>query len=138
MDEESFNALVEEAEKREFETEEEAKAFFDSQLKEYSRLKLKKRKVKVDEREATDPYYAMLKTEKPIESRYLNQWDLSDEDYHRYMDEVERNIGRYPEGYRHYENYENYKVANPEASIQDYHNESKLTINYNEWWCYSE
>lgn len=37
-------------------------------------------------------------------------------------------IGRYPLGYRHYENYENYKVVRPEADLEDYINESKITI----------
>jgi hypothetical protein len=37
--------MVEEAEKLDFKTEEEAKVYFDGQLKEWSRTKLRKRKV---------------------------------------------------------------------------------------------
>lgn len=120
--------MLEEAEKLDFKTEEEAKAYFDEQLKEWSRTKLRKRKVQVDKREQEDPYYAMLKQEEPIESRYMDHFDIDDEAVHRYWDDVERNIGRYPEGFRHYENYENYRVVNPNATIQDYHNDSKFEM----------
>ena len=67
----------------------------------------------------------MLKREAPIESRYMDHFDIDDEAVHRYWDEVERSIGRYPDGFRHFENYENYRVVYPDATIQDYHNESK-------------
>ena len=43
------------------------------------------------------------------------------------LDELmERDICRYPRAYRIYENYESYVQAHPEASIQDYHERSKL------------
>ena len=126
MDDETFEKLMDEAQKQHFTTEEDAKVYFDDKLKEFSRLKMRKRKVAPDEREAADPYYAMMKEEREIASRFVNHFDLDDEDYHAYLDNDERNIGRYPEGFRHYENYENYKTANPQSSIQDYHEESKI------------
>ena len=79
--------------------------------------KEKKRRAGVDPREQTDPYYAMMKTEKEISSRLADTFDLDPEDYNAYMDKVERNIGRYPHGFRHYENYINYRVAKPEATL---------------------
>jgi len=33
---------------------------------------------------------------------------------------MRENAGRYPHGFRHYENYANYKVVNPEAPIEEY------------------
>jgi hypothetical protein len=117
--------LVDDAEKLNFKTEEEAKAFFDKKITEWSKMKLKKRKVEVDEREKKDPYYAMLKEEKPITSRYSNHFDIDDEDYHSFYDQIERNIGRYPIGFRQYENFENYSAAYPDSTIQDYHEQSK-------------
>lgn len=30
---------------------------------------------------------------------------------------VEKNIGRYPIGFRHYENFENYRVKYPDANL---------------------
>ncbi len=87
---------------------------------------MRKRKVVEDKREKEDPYYAMLKREEPIESRYIDHFDIDDDEVHRYWDQVERNIGRYPEGFRHYENFESYRIANPNATLQDYHSDSKL------------
>lgn len=86
IDDETFEKYVEEAKKVDFKDEEEAKAWFEEQLKEWSKTRVKKRKVVVDNREASDPYYAMMKTEKPIASRYMNQFDLDDEDYYRTLD----------------------------------------------------
>jgi hypothetical protein len=126
MDDETFERYVEEAKKVDFKTEEEAKAWFEEKLKDWAKTRVKKRKTQVDTRETTDPYYAMMKTEKPISSRYQNQWDLDDEDYHMAMDQVEKSIGRYPVGFRHYENFENYHAVFPLSTIDDYHNDSKL------------
>jgi hypothetical protein len=67
----------------------------------------------------------MLHSPKEAESRVENEWILSPEDYHREMDRIENNIGRYPKKYRKYENYENYRVISPEATIDDYTNDSK-------------
>lgn len=126
MDDETFEKLVEEANAREFNTEEEAKAFFEAKLADWARPKLRKRKVEVDHREKTDPYYAMMKEERQINSRMQNYFELDDEDVHGYLDSVEKNIGRYPIGFRHYENFENFKAARPEATIQEYQETSKL------------
>lgn len=41
-------------------------------------------------------------------------------------DKTEQNIGRYPPAYRAYENYENYRIMFPEATIEDYHMDSKF------------
>jgi hypothetical protein len=46
-------------------------------------------------------------------------------EWQKEMERIEANIGRYPIGFRHYENYENYKAKFPEASIQDYTADSK-------------
>ena len=125
MDDETFEKYIEEAKKLDFQTEEEAKTWFEEKLKDWSKTRVKKRKTTVDERETTDPYYAMMKTEKPIASRYMNQFDLDDDAYHAAVDEVERNIGRYPVGFRHYENFESYHSVFPSSTLDDYHNDSK-------------
>lgn len=52
IDDESWAKIVEDLELQQFSTEEEAKAYFDSKLKDWSRMRVKKRKVNaVDERE---------------------------------------------------------------------------------------
>jgi len=46
------------------------------------------------------------------------------------MDEnirFESNIGRYPLGFRHYENYYNYILKYPKATISEYQNDGKYT-----------
>lgn len=125
MDDETFEKLIEEANAAEFQTEEEAQAFFDKKMKEFTRIKNKKVVVKEDPREKTDPYWAMMKEDKKISSRFADTWDLDDEDKQAYLDMVEKNIARYPIGFRHYENFENYKAFKEDATIHEYHEESK-------------
>lgn len=55
----------------------------------WSKMRIKKPKKVEDAREKTDPYYAMLKPEKEINSRYSNHYDLDDEDYHHEWDRIE-------------------------------------------------
>lgn len=59
----------------------------------------------------------MMKTEKQMSSRFSDHFELDPEDYNAYMDKVERSIGRYPHAFRHYENYINYRVVKPEATL---------------------
>lgn len=48
------------------------------------------------------------------------------DDQRRINDWLDQQVGRYPKGYRQFENFENYKVVNPDATIQEYHDTSKL------------
>jgi hypothetical protein len=66
-----------------------------------------------------------MKGEPRIESRFQNLFHLDKESYHNYMDKVESSVGRYPNNFRHLENYESYRVVTQGASIQDYHEHSK-------------
>ena len=72
------------------ETEEEATAYFDKLIaEEWSKTKWRRPKHKVvDPREATDPYYAMLKEDNEIESRFQNHFDIDDKDYFVYQDNL--------------------------------------------------
>ena len=106
-------------------TEEEAKAYFEEKIKaEWESMKTKKPSKEIDTRELRDPYYNMLKKDKPIESRYSNYYDIEDEAWEKYYNKADQNIARYPVGFRHYENWENYRVVNPHASVEDYHQDS--------------
>lgn len=69
MDEEEWEKIVAELEAQRFKTEEEAKTYFDAKLKDV-RLRLIQRRPVKDERAEKDPYYAMLKEDKPIASRF--------------------------------------------------------------------
>lgn len=83
-----------------------------------------------DTRAEKNPYYHMLKNELRdieilTEFRSNNSaMILRPEDRFKMWEHAERNIGRYPLGYRHYENYESYRLHKPEATIQEYHDES--------------
>jgi len=117
-----------------FETEEEAKAYFEKLVAEsWSKMKVKKPKKVEDLREKTDPYYAMLKPEKTINSRYTNHWDLDDADYHHEMERIESQIGRYPIGFRHFENFENYRVVHKDSTVEDYHHVMNKQCEFDEF-----
>lgn len=91
---------------------------------------LKKEK---DEREETDPYWAMLKEDKVITSRFQDEFDMEKDDAHAYMDKVEQNIARYPVGFRHYENFDNYRTVYPDATIQDYFEVMNKQVEFDEY-----
>lgn len=126
MDDENFQRIVEEVRSMSnLNTEEEAKAYFDEKIKkEWSTLKRRQSGKVIDVLEERDPYYKMLKRDMPIESRYSNYFDIEDEEEERIYNDTEKNIGRYPVGFRHYENFENYKIKFPHATIADYTNDS--------------
>lgn len=72
MDDENFQRIVEEVRAMEnLDTEEEYRAYFDEKIKkEWRNLKKKGSYTEIDIREEKDPYYKMLKRDKPVESRY--------------------------------------------------------------------
>lgn len=49
---------------------------------------------------------------------------MEKKDYHAEMDKLENNIARYPIGFRHLENFNNYRTIYSDATIEDYHNYS--------------
>jgi hypothetical protein len=49
------------------------------------------------------------------------------------MDRLDNNIGRYPLGFRHYENFENYRTVFPDASIEQYHHDLNKQCEYQEF-----
>ena len=54
-------------------------------------------------------------------------------EWHKEMDRIESNIGRYPVGFRHYENYHNYMLKYPERSIDDYAHDMNSQITFDEF-----
>lgn len=56
-----------------------------------------------------------------VESEFTgNEWYLTEENEKRWLRDKDNSIGRYPDGWRHLENYVSYKTINPEATIEDY------------------
>lgn len=77
-----------------------------------------------------DPVYARMSQdfEKPKVPQTLVAGEFVP-DHRGHIHEVERinkNIGRYPVGFRHYENFHNYQLKFPERDMTDYIEDSKL------------
>jgi len=53
--------------------------------------------------------------------------------YHRELDRIESNIGRYTPGFRFYECYESYRLKYPTATIQDYSDDINSEIGIDEF-----
>jgi len=73
---------------------------------------------------AADPVFASIMDEvtgpKYAKSLVSGEFLPTEKGFHEEMDRVESNIGRYPIGFRHYENFVNYRLKYPESTIQDY------------------
>jgi hypothetical protein len=70
--------------------------------------------------DAFDPYEEHLGTQLEVESQYENEWVLDKASLDAYFKQMEDGIGRFPNGFRHYESFSNYKLVNQDAEIQDY------------------
>lgn len=119
--------MIDETAAKDFKTEEQAQAYFDKLAEDRWKKKKVRRPVKeVDVREKIDPYYAHLKDDEETPSSiFENEFLLEDEDAFKEYERIEKNIGRYPRGFRHFENYYNYRVFKPQSSIEDYTQDSK-------------
>jgi hypothetical protein len=58
-----------------------------------------------------------------VESLLDDEWVPTQRGYEEEMDRAESHIGRYPVGFRHYENYQNYREKFPESTLEDYTND---------------
>ncbi len=95
----------------------------------FNKKKQRRYKAKPFPDKKTDPYTHMLQDDREsIYSMSQDEFILNLENQHKHRKIVNSTIGRYPIGYRHYENYENYRIKYPERSIQDYHEQSKYHL----------
>ena len=62
-----------------------------------------------------------------------NKFIPTERGYHKELDRIESNIGRYTPGFRFYECYESYRLRYPTATIQDYQNDMNSEISYEEF-----
>jgi hypothetical protein len=78
---------------------------------------------------AKDPLYAHLAAQidgvNIPRSLVDNAWVPDIRGYHAEMDRISSTLGRYPIGFRHYENFVNYNKQFPETTIADYQLDSK-------------
>ena len=63
------------------------------------------------------------------ESLVGGEWIPDTKNYFKEMDRIEANIGRYPVGFRHYENWQNYSMKYPDRSMDDYQIDRKCPYN---------
>ena len=56
------------------------------------------------------------------------EWIPDTKNYFKEIDRIEANIGRYPVGFRHYENWQNYTMKYPERTMDDYQIDRKYTF----------
>ena len=119
LDEEKLMALLDEIEKQEFMTEEEADAWFAEKEQE-----LIKRQIKWNHKgqkdEPQDEYDKFFDAKPRIESELDNAVVLDQEGFNALLKLRARDIGRYPHAFRHYENYVNYRAVYPQSTIQEY------------------
>ena len=84
-----------------------------------------------------DPIFAALldSVKGPRHTRSLVSGEFipTEKGYHEEMDRVESLIGRYTIGFRHYENYENYRVKYPDRTIEDYIEDINSQMTFDEW-----
>ena len=87
---------------------------------------------KIDELKAKRPELSAilddLKGQDYSESLIGGEWIPDTRNYFKEMDRIEANIGRYPVGFRHYENWQNYSMKYPGKSMDDYMVDSKLIL----------
>jgi hypothetical protein len=76
----------------------------------------------------TNVYKAMLKRLRTIVSQDARNWVVDKKDFFEEMNRRDLDVGRYPVGFRQYENYENYRTVHHAASLSDYVNDSKTYI----------
>ena len=70
-----------------------------------------------------DPHDEFLKEPFIPQTKYINEWFFDQENYDKIHEYEQSKVGRYAQGYRHYENYANYSQVIPDATIEDYMNE---------------
>ena len=86
--------------------------------------------LKLKELRERDPVFArmeqMLDRHQEPRSLVDNEFVADEKEYAREADRLESMRGRYPWGFRYYENYLAYKRKFPEATIHDYREDSKF------------
>lgn len=79
-----------------------------------------------------DPLFAAIKKQsdnpKVPRSYTANHFVPDAVGHHRELDRVDKQVGRYPHGFRHYECFENYLQKYPHATIEGYVEDSKYSI----------
>lgn len=68
-----------------------------------------------------------------IESEFKGKWFLKEDEAKKFFKQIDDSIGRYPHGWRHMENYVNYKAINKEATMEEYTAEMNRQVEFEEF-----
>lgn len=122
LDEEQLDALLDAAEKEIFQSEEDAIKYFEEYYKQIKakRVKLNKYRPRIpDTRDEQD--IQILEDAHEVESLIAGEeWVLDEKTARKYYKDLDNSFSRYPNGFRHYENFANYKLMNPQSEISEY------------------
>ena len=122
LDEEQLDALLDAAEKEIFQSEEDAIKYFEEYYKQIKakRVKLNKYRPRIpDTRDEQD--IQILEDAHEVESLLAGEeWVLDEKTARKYYKDLDNGFSRYPNGFRHYENFANYKLMNPQSEISEY------------------
>jgi len=87
---------------------------------------------------ASDPIYKKLYGElrgsQMPPSMVDGKWVPSRKSLRMDLERIERNAGRYPVGFRHYESYVNYRMQYPKATLIEYQNAMSEHISFDEYY----
>lgn len=128
-----MDALLDAVENETLGSEQDAIEFFEKKYKEITsvRKKLNKRRPRVIEQ--PERMETFLEESEPLESQFRGKWYLNEKDAKRFFKEVDDKIGRYPEGWRHYETFVTFKAMHKDATMDDYVQEMNRQVEYEEF-----
>ena len=134
VDDETLEKILEAVEETVFDDDSAAEAFFQKKLEEMQKFKYSQKPPKKAPL-ANDPISQILRYDNPeyVQSRLSDEFVMSNEELHQEMERQEANVGRYPIGFRHYENYEFYALAKPDATIDEYHQEMNRQCEFSDF-----
>jgi hypothetical protein len=92
--------------------------------------KLKQRKEMKESFKTKDVYESMTSEPHPVNSLYDEAFFLDEKSVKQFFTDIEHSIGRYPNGFRHYENYANYSIVNPNSEISEYISEMNRQVEF--------
>jgi len=102
---------------------------------------LEQKEIELKERDPLFAHLAKHLDSTPAAERHSyveNDWLPSIREHDREIARRNRLLHRYPSGYRHYENYQNYRVIYPERSLQDYANDINSQITFEDFFAIAQ
>ena len=79
------------------------------------------------------PIFEKMKGPRYSKSLVDGEWIPTRKEYDLEMNRVDSNVGRYPVGFRHYENWQNYTFKYPNATMEDYRDDVNSQISFDEF-----